>query len=414
MFMVGGPSHLDMFDYKPALAQREGQPIPESFVKGVKFAQITEKQPKLMGSRWKFSQHGQSGMWMSELVPHMASVVDDLAFIRTLKIDDTNHFFAELQMHTGWRQAGRPSLGSWVTYGLGSEARDMPGFVVLQSGGTPRSKSSDYSAGFLPPSFQGVPFRTSGEPILNLTNPSGFTSARQHQTIEAVNSLNHLHWEQTGDPEIAARVSAYELAFRMQAAAPELTDLKGESREILALYGVNPKVPSFARNCLLARRLIQRGVRFVQLFHADWDHHTAIETSLPGMCRSVDQASAALIKDLKQCGLLDETLVIWGGEFGRTPIAQIDKDRSAAVGRDHHIEAFTMWVAGAGVQPGISVGATDELGFFAVEDPWHIHDLHATVLHLLGLNHKRLTYRFQGRDFRLTDVHGHVIKKLLA
>ena len=412
LFMVGGPSHLDMFDYKPALEKRQGEPIPESFIKGVKFAQITEKQPKLMGSKWKFSQHGQCGAYMSELVPHMSAIVDDIAFIRTLKIDDTNHFFAELQMHTGWRQVGRPSMGSWVTYGLGSESRDMPGFVVLQSGGTPRAKSGVYSAGFLPPAFQGVPLRSNGDPILNLTSPAGFTQGRQHRTIETINKINNIHLQETGDPEIAARVAAYELAFRMQATAPELLDLKDESKEMLAMYAVDPKVPSFARNCLLARRLIERGVRFVQLFHGDWDHHLAIEKSLPGQCKSVDQASAALIKDLKQRGLLNDTLVIWGGEFGRTPMAQIDK--SAAVGRDHHIEAFTMWMAGGGVKPGISVGATDDLGFFATEDPWHIHDLHATVLHLLGLNHEQLTYRFQGRDFRLTDVFGKVINKLFA
>jgi len=342
----------------------------------------------------------------------MSMIVDDIAFIRTLKIDDTNHFFAELQMHTGWRQVGRPSMGSWVTYGLGSESRDMPGFVVLQSGGTPRSKSGVYSPGFLPPAFQGVPLRSTGEPILNLTSPEGFSQCRQHDTIETINKINNIHLQETGDPEIAARVAAYELAFRMQATAPELLDLKDESKEMLAMYGVDPKVPSFARNCLLARRLIERGVRFVQLFHGDWDHHLAIEKSLPGQCKSVDQASAALIKDLKQRGLLNDTLVIWGGEFGRTPMAQIDK--SAAAGRDHHIEAFTMWMAGGGVKPGISVGATDDLGFFATEDPWHIHDLHATVLHLLGLNHEQLTYRFQGRDFRLTDVFGKVINKLFA
>jgi hypothetical protein len=412
LFMVGGPSHLDMFEYKPALNQRQGEPVPESLIKGVKFAQITEKQPKLLGSKWKFSPHGLCGAYVSELMPHTASIVDDIAFIKTLRADDTNHFFAELQMNTGWRQSGRPSMGAWVTYGLGSESRDLPGFVVMQSGGMPRSKSGDYGPGFLPAAYQGVPLRSAGEPIFNLSNPVGINPAAQRRTINTINGLNHLHFTDAGDPEITARVAAYELAFRMQASAPEMLDLKGESRETFEMYGADPAQPSFARNCLHARRLVERGVRFVQLFHGDWDHHSHLETGLPAMCHSVDRASAALVKDLKQRGLLDDTLVIWGGEFGRTPMAQIDK--TASVGRDHHIDAFPMWLAGGGVKPGCTVGATDELGFRAVEDPWHIHDLHATVLHLLGLNHERLTYRFQGRDFRLTDVQGNVITKLLA
>ncbi|HWD18667.1 MAG TPA: DUF1501 domain-containing protein [Verrucomicrobiae bacterium] len=412
LFMVGGPSHLDMFDYKPALNQRQGEPVPESLVKGIKFAQITEKQPKLLGSRWKFNRHGDCGAYVSELMPHTAAIVDDIAFVKTVRADDTNHFFAELQMNTGWRQAGRPSMGSWVTYGLGSESLNLPGFVVLQSGGTPRSKSGNYSAGFLPAAYQGVPFRSTGEPILNLSDPPGFSRDRQHRTIDAINKMNSLHFAATGDPEITARISAYELAFRMQTSAPELLDLTSESPETLKLYGADPHQPSFARNCLHARRLVESGVRFVQLFHGDWDHHSHLETGLPGMCESVDRASAALVTDLKKRGLLDETLVVWGGEFGRTPMAQIDK--SASVGRDHHIHAFPMWLAGGGVKAGCTVGATDELGFNAVEDPCHIHDLHATILHLLGLNHEKLTYRVQGRDYRLTDVAGNVIHKLIA
>ena len=393
LFMVGGPSHLDMFEYKPALNRRQGEPVPESLIKGVKFAQITEKQPKLLGSKWPFAQHGQCGAYVSELMPHTASIVDDIAFLKTLRADDTNHFFAELQMNTGWRQAGRPSMGAWVTYGLGSQSRELPGFVVMQSGGSPRSKSGDYGPGFLPAAYQGVPLRSTGEPILDLTNPPGIGPADQRRTIDAISGLNELRFADTGDPEISARVAAYELAFRMQ-------------------YGVDPAQTSFGRNCLQARRLVERGVRFVQLFHGDWDHHSHLEANLPGMCHSVDRASAALVKDLKRRGMLDETLVIWGGEFGRTPMAQIDK--TASVGRDHHIDAFPMWLAGGGVRPGCSVGVTDELGFRAVEDPCHIHDLHATVLHLLGLNHEQLTYRFQGRDFRLTDVQGNLITKLLA
>jgi len=412
LFMVGGPSHLDLFDYKPALNRREGEPVPESLIKGAKFAQIKEKQPKLLGSKWKFKRHGRQGAEISELLPHTASIVDYLTIIKTLKADDINHAFAELQMNTGWRQFGRPSLGSWATYGLGSESRDLPGFVVLQSGSFPRSKGANYGSGFLPSAYQGVPFRAKGDPILNLTSPAGFTPERQRRTIDVINRMNDLHHAETLDPEIVTRVSSYELAFRMQASAPELLDLKDESKETLEMYGANPSKPSFARNCLHARRLLERGVRFVQLFHGDWDHHSHLETGLPNLCRDVDRASAALVKDLDQRGMLDDTLVIWGGEFGRTPMAQVDK--IAAVGRDHHIESFAMWVAGGGTKRGFTLGATDELGYLATEDSFHIHDLHATILHLLGLDHTRLTYRFQGRDFRLTDVHGDVMTKLLA
>ncbi len=411
--MLGGPSQLDMFDPKPELAKRDGELIPESFLKKIKFAQIQEKRPRLMGSPWRFAQHGECGAQLSELLPHTAQVVDCLSIVRTLRADDTNHMFAELQLNTGWRLFGRPSMGSWIGYGLGSESRDLPGFLVLLSGMPPRSKSANYGNGFLPSAYQGVPLRSSGEPILNLANPLGITPARQRRTIATVNALNARRLWETGDGEIAARIAAYEMAFRMQTSAPELLDLAGETAATLRMYGIDDVgQPSFARNCLLARRLIERGVRFVQLFHGDWDHHSHLATGLPGECRLTDQPSAALVRDLAARGLLDETLVIWGGEFGRSSVAQGARD--ATVGRDHNIDAFTMWLAGGGIKRGQTIGTTDEIGCFADDQSFHIYDLQATILHLLGLDHKRLTYRFQGRDFRLTDVHGSVIEKLLA
>ena len=340
-------------------------------------------------------------------------MVDHLSIVKTFKADDINHAFAELQLNTGWRQFGRPSMGSWVTYGLGSESRELPSFTVLLSGMRPRSKSANYAAGFLPSAYQGVPLRSSGEPILNLASPAGFSPARQRRTIDAIAALNAERLEATLDGEIAARTAAYEMAFRMQSSAPRLLNLADESAATLSMYGIaDPAQPTFARNCLLARRLVERGVRFVQLFHGDWDHHSHLATGLAGQCRLTDQPAAALVNDLAMRGLLDETLVVWGGEFGRTAVAQGPRD--ANVGRDHNIDAFTMWLAGGGVKGGQTLGRTDELGCFAVEDSFHIHDLQATILHLLGLDHKRLTYRFQGRDFRLTDVHGNVIEKLLA
>ncbi len=413
LYMLGGPSQLDLFEPKTELAKHDGEPIPESFLKGVKFAQIQEKQPRLMGSPWKFARRGQSGLDVSELLPHTAGIVDRLSIVKTFRSDDTNHLFAELQINTGWRQFGRPSMGSWVAYGLGSESRDLPGFTVLLSGMPPRAKSANYATGFLPSAYQGVPLRSGGEPILNLTSPAGFSPQRQRRTIDAVNALNTRRLEETGDPEIAARIAAYEMAFRMQASAPELLDLSGETEATLSQYGIADRSqPSFARNCLLARRLVERGVRFVQLFHGDWDHHSHLGTGLPNQCRQTDQPSAALVADLAARGLLDDTLVVWGGEFGRSSVAQGPKD--ANVGRDHNIAAFTMWLAGGGVKAGQTIGTTDEFGCAATSDSFHIHDLQATILHLLGLDHKRLTYRFQGRDFRLTDVHGNVIEKLLA
>lgn len=413
LFQIGGPSQLDLFDPKPMLLRREGQPLPESILKQISFAQIQEKQPKLMGSPWRFSRHGECGATVSELLPHTASIVDQITIAKTLKTDDTNHMFAELMMNTGWRQFGRPSLGSWVVYGLGSETQDLPAFTVLRSGMRPRSKRANYGNGFLPSKYQGTPLRSSGDPILNLASPGGISSETQRRSINAINELNRLRLQETGDDEIAARIASYETAFRMQSAAPELLDFKSETADTLSAYGIDdPARPSYARNCLLARRMIERGVRFVQCFHGDWDHHTGIAAGLPQQCKLTDQPSAALVRDLAQRGLLDDTLVIWGGELGRTPVAQKSDKPDVAVGRDHQIEAFTMWFAGGGVKPGQTIGSTNDLGCLPTDESWHVYDLQATLLHALGLDHQLLTYRYQGRDFRLTDIHGEVKEKL--
>ena len=415
LFMIGGPSQIDLFDPKKELIRRSGEPMPESYLRPGQFAQIQEKRPSLMGSPWRFAQYGQCGATVSELLPHTAAIVDQLAFVKTLKTDDTNHMFAELQINTGSRRFGNPSIGSWVTYGLGSESEDLPAFAVLRTGMRPRSKSANYDNGFLPSRYQGTPLRSSGDPILNLSSPPGFSVDQQRESIDAINRLNQLNLQTTGDDEIAARIASYELAFRMQTAAPELLDLSQETAGTLDMYGVeDPGRSSFARNCLLARRMVERGVRFVQLFHGDWDHHTNIAGGLPHQCRQVDQSSAALVTDLANRGLLDETLVIWGGELGRTPVAQKATMPNGAVGRDHQIDAFTMWMAGGGVKPGQTIGGTDELGFLPTTESWHVHDLQATILHALGMDHTRLTYRYQGRDFRLTDVHGNVKHELFA
>ncbi|MCH2401216.1 MAG: DUF1501 domain-containing protein [Pirellulales bacterium] len=415
LFMIGGPSQLDLFDPKPELLRRDGEVLPDSLLKQAKFAQIQEKQPKIMGSPWRFARHGECGAAVSELLPHTASIVDQVSFVKTVKTDDTNHMFAELLINTGWRQFGRPSLGSWVVYGLGGEAANLPAFLVLRSGMRPRSKRANYGNGFLPSKFQGTPLRFAGAPILNLSSPPGFTRRRQRDSIAAINALNRRKLESSGDDEVAARIASYEMAFRMQVAAPELLNLSGETAATLRAYGIqDTSQPSFARNCLLARRMVERGVRFVHLFHGDWDHHTNIAGGLPSQCQQTDQASAALVKDLATRGLLDDTLVVWGGELGRTAVAQKSNKKNVAVGRDHHIDAYTMWFAGGGTHAGRSIGSTDDLGYFPVGEPWHVYDLQATVLHLLGLDHERLTYRFQGRDFRLTDVHGNVRRELFA
>jgi hypothetical protein len=419
LFMAGGPSQLELFDYKPKLVELHGKPIPAEFIKGKRFAFMDtfadKKVPLLLGTRRKFAKHGRAGTWVSECLPHIAKVVDDVAVVRSVRTNVFNHAPAKLFINTGSAQAGRPSMGAWVTYGLGSAAKDLPGFVVLQSGPRgPRGGAPLYGSGFLPTTYQGVPFRSTGEPILNLTRPAGLSASRQRDVIDAVKDLNAVRLADTGDPEISTRIASYEMAYRMQTSAPDLIDIAKEDKKTLELYGAVPGKPSFANNCLLARRLVERGVRFVQLYHTDWDHHGSgaenLTTGLDRVAREVDRPCMALIQDLKRRGLLKDTLVIWGGEFGRTPMGEV-RD---SVGRNHHIESASMWLAGGGVKAGYNLGATDELGYAGVEDKVHVHDLQATVLHLLGLDHTKLTYRFQGRDFRLTDVHGEVVKKLLA
>ena len=416
LFMAGGPSQFELFDYKPKLVELNGQPIPQSFIEGKRFAFMGSSHgTKLLGTRREFKQHGQSGAWVSDLFPHTAKIVDEISLIHSCQAELFNHAPAKLFMNTGSGQFGRPSMGAWTTYGLGSESQNLPGFLVLQSGPRgPRGGAVNWGSGFLPTGYQGVPLRGGGEPILNLTSPNNISAVKQRQTIDAIRDLNLARLVETGDPEITTRISAYEMAYRMQSSAPELIDLSGESEVTLKLYGVEKDKPSFARNCLLARRLVERGVRFVQLYHTNWDSHGGPGENLQGdfekVCREVDQGQAALVMDLKARGLLKDTLVVWGGEFGRTPMGE-NRDTT---GRNHHIDAFTTWMAGGGVKAGYSLGATDELGFNAVEDRVHVHDLHATMLHLLGLDHKKLTFRSQGRDFRLTDVHGELVTKLLA
>lgn len=418
LFMAGGPSQLDMFEHKPELTKWNGKPIPEHFTHGKRFAFMdSSHRSELLGTRRSFQQHGECGAWVSDLLPHTARMVDELTFVKTCKTDLFNHAPAKLFMNTGSGLFGRPSMGSWVTYGLGSECDNLPGFVVLQSGPRgPRGGAVLWGSGVLPTTYQGVPLRSTGDPIVNLSTPPGITPTRQRQAIDALKELNLKHLVETGDPEISTRINAYEMAFQMQTSAPELMDIQGESQATLDLYGIkDTKESSFARNCLLARRLVERGVRFVQLYDTNWDHHGGptenLEKHLPLKCQDIDQASAALVKDLKQRGLLDHTLVVWGGEFGRTPMGEVRE----STGRNHHIDAFTMWFAGGGMKPGVTYGETDEFGFGAAENPVHVHDIHATLLHQLGLDHERLTVRSQGLDFRLTGVDpARVLKPILA
>ncbi|MEQ2007121.1 MAG: DUF1501 domain-containing protein [Limisphaerales bacterium] len=416
LFMAGGPSQLELFDYKPKLVALNGQPIPQSYIEGKRFAFMGSSHGvKCLGTRKKFERRGQAGTWISDMLPYTSGIADDIAVVTTCATNLFNHAPAKLFMNTGAGQFGRPSLGAWATYGIGSEANDLPGFVVLQSGPRgPRGGAVNWGSGFLPTTFQGVPLRGQGEPILNLTSPAGITADRQRRTLDAVRDLNLQRLVATGDDEINTRISAYEMAYRMQSSAPELIDISGESKATLDLYGVDPAKPSFARNCLLARRLIERGTRFVQLYHTNWDSHggpgETLEDDFPKVVKDVDQGCAALVKDLKARGLLEDTLVMWGGEFGRTPMGE-NRDKT---GRNHHIDVFSMWFAGGGIKGGQTIGETDELGFGPAHDRCHVHDLHATILHLLGLDHLKLTFRFQGRDYRLTDVHGELIPKLLA
>jgi len=413
LFMSGAPSQLDLFDHKPALARYDGQPVPESIIKDQRYAFI-QRDAALMSSRFKFARHGQSGAEMSEMLPHLSTVADELAIVKSVWTSQFNHAPAQIFMNTGSPQLGRPSIGSWVTYGLGSEVEDLPGFVVLHSGAGASGGAHNWGCGFMPTKYQGVPFRGQGDPVLNVGSPKGVDARLQRDSIDLINQLNAHKLAAHGDPEISTRIGAYEMAYRMQSSAPDLMDMSQERPETLAMYGAEPGKPSFANNCLLARRMIERGVRFVNCYHGDWDHHSDVEGGIRARAKEIDQACAALIRDLKQRGLLEETLVVWGGEFGRTPMVESSAALGRSMGRDHHPQAFTMWMAGGGVKPGVTLGATDEIGFNIVETPVHVHDVQATILYLLGLNHLDLVYRFKGRDFRLTDVYGNVVHDLIA
>jgi hypothetical protein len=421
LFQSGGPSQLDLFDPKPVLLKRHGEELPESVRDGQRLTGMTagQKSFPLVASPYRFAQHGGGGGWFSELVPHQARVADRLCVVRSLVTEAINHDPAITFMTTGAQLAGRPSLGAWLSYGLGSENRDLPAFVAMISRGSGKPEDQPlydrlWGSGFLPSRHQGVKFRSQGDPVLYLSNPSGIDAARRRDMLDDIHSLNSLRREAVGDPEIDTRIAQYELAFRMQSSVPELVDISSEPKHVLDLYGPDVTKPgTFAANCLLARRLSERGVRFVQLFHMGWDQHTSLPKQLPLQARDVDQASAALVTDLEQRGLLDETLVVWGGEFGRTVYCQGDLTPTA-FGRDHHPRCFTMWLAGGGVKGGHVYGETDDFSYNVTKDPVHVHDLNATILHLLGIDHTRLTYKFQGRHFRLTDVHGTVVNDLLA
>jgi len=409
LFQAGGPSCLELFDHKPELKKRDGQLPPAELLKGYRAAFINPNSA-LLGPKLGFKKYGKCEAELSELLPHIGGIADDLCIIRTIHTEAVNHAPAQIMMNTGSQQFGRPAFGAWTLYGLGSEAADLPGYVVLTSAKGTSGGASNYGCGFLPTVYGGVPFRPTGDPVLYLSNPPGVDADSQRASLDTLNKLNRRSEADTGDPEVTARVQNYELAYRLQTSAPELMDLSKEPKEVLTQYGItDPKQPGYARNCLIARRLIERGVRFVQLFHEAWDQHGGLAGGVKQNAKDTDQASAALVADLKAKGLLDDTLVVWGGEFGRTPMTQGGTD-----GRDHHNRCFTYWLAGGGVKPGISYGTTDELGFNAAENPVHVHDLHATLLHLLGFDHTKLTYRYQGRDFRLTDVHGEIVKGILA
>jgi len=413
LFMSGAPSQLDLFDNKPKLTELSGQPIPPSVIAGQRYAFI-RSDAAVMGPQFKFAKHGKCGAELSEMLPHLAKVVDDVCIIRSVHTDQFNHAPAQIFFNTGFAQPGRPSLGSWVTYGLGSEARDLPAFVVMSTGAGISGGAANWSSGFLPTVHAGVRFRNQGDPILNVTSPAGIDSKVQRDSLDLVDALNRRRLETVRDPEIETRIASYELAYRLQTSAPELMDLGKESKATLDMYGAEPEKPSFARACLLARRMLERGVRFVNIYHEGWDAHSDIAGNLKRNCGSTDQAAAALIMDLKQRGMLEDTLVIWGGEFGRTPMVETNPALGRSLGRDHHPQAYTMWLAGGGIKGGLSYGGTDELGFNAVENPVHVHDLQATILHLLGFDHERLTYRYAGRDFRLTDVHGKIVRDILT
>jgi len=409
--MAGGPSHLESFDHKPKLAQLHGKPFPESLTKGQPIAQLQGAKLNCFAPQHPFKKYGQSGQEIAEIFPRIGSVADDICIIRSMRTEAINHDPAHTFMNTGTTISGRPAMGSWLWYGLGSASDNLPGFVVLISTGRAGQQqpisARQWHSGFLPSRFQGVEFRSKGDPVLYVNSPQGVTAERQRDVVDAAQELNRLQNQLVDDPEIATRIAQYEMAFRMQTSVPDLMDVSREPKEVLDLYGTKGGDGSFAANCLLARRLAERGVRFIQLYHRDWDHHDNIKNDMKVTAAEVDQGAAALLTDLKRRGMLDETLVVWGGEFGRTPMAQGN-------GRDHHIKGFSIWLAGGGIKGGLTHGSTDEMGYNAVEEVVHVHDLHATMLYLLGIDHKRLTYKFQGRDFRLTDVHGNVVKKILA
>jgi len=409
LFMAGAPSHLELFDYKPKLAELDGQLPPKELLDGYRAAFINPNS-KLLGPKFKFARHGASGAELSELLPYTAAIADDITIVKSMCTDAFNHAPAQIMMNTGSQQFGRPSFGAWTLYGLGSEANDLPGFVVFSTGKKgPSGGNSNWGSGFLPTVYSGVQFRGAGDPVLYLSNPKGVDDRMQRESLDAIRKLNEMKLGAVGDPEIATRIASFEMAYRMQASAPDVMDISREPKHIQEMYGAEPGKASFANSCLLARRLVERGVRFVQLFHEAWDQHGNLKKDLQANCQDTDQACAALVKDLKQRGMLEDTLVIWGGEFGRTPMVQGGND-----GRDHHPNAFTMWFAGGGMKPGITIGESDELGFNATTDRVHVHDLNATLLHLLGFDHTQLTFKFQGRPFRLTDVHGEVVHKILA
>lgn len=415
LHMVGAPSHLDLYDYKPELQRLTGELVPDDLWKGLRLAFIRE-QPKLLGTKFHFEKQGESGTEISELMPHLSSVADELCMIKSLHTEHFNHAPAQLFFQTGFARFGRPSLGSWVNYGLGSENSNLPGFVVLITGSVAGGGNSLWGSGFLPSEYQGIEFRTAGDPVLFLSNPSGIQAADRKRIIDKINQLNQVQLADVGDPEIATRINQYEMAFRMQTSVPELMDIGSESKQTHEMYGTQPGKTSFANNCLLARRLVERGVRFVQLYDQGWDHHGSVFSNMEKKCKQVDQPIAALISDLKQRGLLDETLVVWGAEFGRTPMLQGKSNAGIPdnVGRDHHKDAYTVWMAGGGAKAGMTYGKTDEIGFHVAENPMHVNDFHATLLHLLGLDHEKLTFKYQGRDFRLTDVAGRVVREVVG
>ena len=413
LFMAGAPSQLDMFDYKPDLIKLQGKPLPPSVIGGQRFAFI-RSDAAVLGPQFKFAKHGQCGMELSEVLPHLAKIVDEICLIKTVKTDQFNHAPAQIFFNTGFAQPGRPSIGSWASYGLGAEASDLPAFVVMSTGSGISGGAANWSSGFLPTIYTGVRFRNQADPILNVTSPDGVDTRLQRDTLDLVGAMNRKHMEAVKDPEIATRIASYEMAFKLQTSAPDLMNLKSESKATLELYGCDPDKPSFARACLLARRMIERGVRFVNIYHEGWDGHSDVAGNVDGNCTATDRASAALVMDLKQRGLLDDTLVVWGGEFGRTPMVESNPILGRSQGRDHHPSAYSIWMAGGGIKSGLTFGKTDDLGYHAAENPVHVHDLQATILHLLGLDHERLTYRYAGRDFRLTDVHGKIVSGILA